>query len=115
MSSDKLFLKYNPIDDEWKVVDHDIGVFGSGKSPVSAVESARAVTNRTIYTDERCKCIYNELHYYTMYYNERFGYYIKDNNGVFQTFGDTIEDCLAQASCLLHIRREDVDISGVVE
>lgn len=50
----KKFLKFNPIDQRWKVVDKDDFPFGDGKTPKEAIESARLITSEVIFTDESC-------------------------------------------------------------
>ena len=46
--SSTLFLKHNPIDNRWKVLDADDFAFGDGASPKEAIQSARIVTGKAI-------------------------------------------------------------------
>lgn len=45
----KLFLKFNDIDNRWKVLDKDDFCFGDGKTIDDAIASARVVSNAPIY------------------------------------------------------------------
>jgi len=50
----KLFLDYNSLDEQWKIVDKTGGVFGTGCCPEDAIASARIVTNKPIYANSNC-------------------------------------------------------------
>ena len=49
------YLSFNDIDGRWKVLSvKNDGVIGSGKTIAEAVESARCLTNKPIFTDASC-------------------------------------------------------------
>ena len=51
----KLFLDYNSLAEEWKVLSDKGMVFGSGCCPEDAIASARVVTNNPIYANSEFK------------------------------------------------------------
>jgi len=52
---DKLYIDYNPFDGKWKVLNSKEFPFGSGETPVEAINSARVVTDAPIYANSDFK------------------------------------------------------------